>query len=78
MAVSKKSKKKKKKELADFEEKKNKKIEAYKKGLADFGEEGDRKEKIDYEEDEGKFICKICGKEYSTRNQLDDHMEEHY
>ena len=47
--------------------------------LIKMGEVSDKKEKkIDYEEDEKKNICKICGKKFETADRLDDHLEEHY
>ncbi len=46
--------------------------------LAAFGQDADREKVIDYEEDEPKNICKICGKKFEDSNRLADHLGEHY
>lgn len=69
--------------LANFkasEEARIKAMDKMKHDLAKFGEELDRKEKVDHDEDEPQegFVCKICGKEFDSANKLGEHMSEHY
>lgn len=67
--------------LADFkadQEFKMKQMDKMKHDLAKFGEESDRKEMVDYDEDEENFVCKICGKEFDSEHKLGEHMSEHY